>query len=140
MNRRRPLVWILMAVAALALVVAGAVKERGASSQSERARAIGQTVRCPICGGETVADSKVAVAIAIRELIASELATGRTDQQVRNAVEQQYPGTQLVPPTSGIGSLVWILPVVAFGAGASALAMAFRRWRVLDDEPDELEL
>jgi cytochrome c-type biogenesis protein CcmH len=137
MNRRNRLVWILMVVAGVALIVAGGLKERGASTQAERARAIGQTVRCPVCGGETVADSKVAVAVAIRELIVTELAGGRTEAQVRTAVEEKYPGTQLVPPTTGVGSLVWILPVVALGAGGTALALAFRRWRIPEDDHDD---
>jgi cytochrome c-type biogenesis protein CcmH len=133
--------WIVMAALALALLVAGATRDRGPASQSERARSIGVTIKCPVCGGENVADAKASVAQAMREVIARELASGKTDDEVRAVIETQYPDTQLVPPKSGLASLVWVLPVVVFVIGGAALARAFRRWRVddadLDDFPDE---
>ena len=126
--------WIVMAALAVALLIAGATRSRGPSSQSERARAIGVTIKCPVCGGETVADAKASVAQAMREVIARELASGKTDDQVRAVIERQYPDTQLVPPKSGIASLVWVLPVAVFVIGGAALARAFRRWRSDDDD------
>ncbi|HLF40642.1 MAG TPA: cytochrome c-type biogenesis protein CcmH, partial [Acidimicrobiia bacterium] len=35
----------------------------------------------------------------------------------------------LSPPRSGLGAVVWLLPVTAFGVAAGGLALAFRRWR-----------
>jgi cytochrome c-type biogenesis protein CcmH len=131
--------WIVMAALALALLVAGATRDRGPASQSERARSIGVTIKCPVCGGENVADAKASVAQAMREVIARELASGKTDDEVRGVIEKQYPDTQLVPPKSGLASLVWVLPVVVFVIGGAALARAFRRWRAdgdLADFPD----
>jgi cytochrome c-type biogenesis protein CcmH len=134
LNRRSS--WLVMALLAVALLVAGATRSNGPATQADRARAIGRTVRCPVCGGENVADAKAPVALAIRELIARELATGKTDDEVRAVVERQYPDTQLVPPRTGLASLVWVLPVLVLVGGAAALVVAFRRWRV-DDEDDE---
>jgi cytochrome c-type biogenesis protein CcmH len=129
--------WLVMAVLTVALLVAGATRSNGPATQADRARAIGQTVKCPVCGGETVADSKVSVAVAIREQIARELAGGKTDDEVRAAVERQYPDTQLTPPATGVTSLVWIMPVVVFVLGLAGLANAFRRWRAEDEDDPE---
>jgi cytochrome c-type biogenesis protein CcmH len=128
-----------MALLTIALLVAGATRGHGPVTQTDRARAIGRTIKCPVCGGETVADAKVSVAVAIRELIARELATGKTDDEVRAVVERQYPDTQLTPPATGVNSVVWILPVVVFVLGLAGLASAFRRWRAEDEADDDPE-
>ncbi len=44
-------------------------------------------------------------------------------------VVHHYPGTLLKPPASGVGLIVWTLPVLALVAGALGLFLAFRRWR-----------
>jgi cytochrome c-type biogenesis protein CcmH len=129
-----------MAALAVALLVAGATRGNGPVTQADRARAIGQTIKCPVCGGETIADSKVSVAVAIRELVARELAAGKTDDEVRAVVERQYPDTQLTPPATGITSLVWVLPVVVLVFGLAGLATAFRRWRAEDEIDDAAEV
>jgi cytochrome c-type biogenesis protein CcmH len=36
----------------------------------------------------------------------------------------------LTPPRTGVGSLVWILPVAGLLIALGALAFAFRRWRL----------
>ena len=36
----------------------------------------------------------------------------------------------LVPPASGIDSIVWVLPVVVLVLGLVGLGLAFRRWRL----------
>lgn len=134
--------WIAIGILAVALVVAGALRDRSPSNPTERAQAIAKTVRCPVCGGETVAESRVSVAVAIRELIARELAAGKTDDEVRAVIETQYEGTQLVPPSRGFASTVWVLPVVALGLGAFALGSSFRRWRqdLADEDLAESDL
>jgi cytochrome c-type biogenesis protein CcmH/NrfF len=39
----------------------------------------------------------------------------------------------LLPRSSGIDSLVWVLPIAALICGAAALGMVFRKWRTADD-------
>jgi cytochrome c-type biogenesis protein CcmH/NrfF len=35
----------------------------------------------------------------------------------------------LTPPSSGLGSLIWIVPIVGFAAAVVALVALFSRWR-----------
>jgi cytochrome c-type biogenesis protein CcmH/NrfF len=41
----------------------------------------------------------------------------------------QYPGTLLKPPASGLGLIVWALPVAAVVVALGGLTLAFLRWR-----------
>ena len=51
----------------------------------------------------------------IRDEIARQVAAGRTDDQIRAYINDRFKdqGLLLVPPKTGIDSLVWVLPVVA---------------------------
>lgn len=132
---RRRIGWIAaIAVLAAALVIGG-LRDRGPRSNRERADAIAKTIKCPICNGESVFVSRVAVAGSIRDEIARRIGEGRTDDEVRALVERGYPGSQLVPPASGFSSLIWVLPVFAVVVSLFGLASAFRRWRTTAAAP-----
>jgi cytochrome c-type biogenesis protein CcmH len=125
----RRLAWLLLAaVVAVALVIG--VTDRSPATADERARRIGDTVMCPACSGETVADSQAPVAVNIRRQIAEKVADGKSDREIRDELAATY-GERVIlnPPRSGIAGLVWILPVVGLFAAAAGLAVAFRRWR-----------
>lgn len=119
---------LLAALALLSLLVATAVlvtvtRERPAPTVAERAAALSHELRCPVCAGETIADSQSDVAVAMRAEISSQLAQGRSPAQVRSWFAQRY-GDDVVlrPAADGAGLLVWLLPLVAVGVGALVLA------------------
>jgi cytochrome c-type biogenesis protein CcmH len=119
--------WAAMAVVAVSVLVLGAHRG-GVRSNQDRINAIAATVRCPECRSETVRDSAAPAALDLRNFIATEVAKGTPDGSIRAAIEAKFPGTSLVPPSSGVGALVWVVPVVATVVAAGALAVAFRRW------------
>ncbi len=121
--------WIALVVVAVGLVVLGAVRSTGPRTNLERRNAITRTLKCPVCAGESVYESRVPVAVAIRDEVANQIAAGRSDDAIRSGIEAKFPGTELTPPSTGLASLVWILPVVALGAAIGGLATAFARWR-----------
>lgn len=123
--------WALMAAIVIALLVVGGTRARGESSSAGRVRAIAETVKCPVCAGESVYESRVPVAGLIRDEIARQVAGGHSDREVRAAVQRAYPDAQiLTPPATGVGAIVWMLPVMLFVLGGFGLARAFLRWRV----------
>jgi cytochrome c-type biogenesis protein CcmH len=125
---RRRLAWLaLAAVIAVALVIG--VTDRSPATAEERARRIGDTVMCPACSGETVADSQAPVAVNIRRQIAGKVAEGKSDREIRDELASRY-GERVIlnPPRSGVAGLVWVLPVVALIAAVAGLVVAFRRW------------
>ena len=129
---RRSLRWLpwaaLLVVLVTALVI-GTTRTGPPRTPQERVQHITSQLRCPVCEGETVADSNALISQDIRALVQQRVQAGQSDGAVLSYVVHQYPGTLLKPPASGIGLIVWVLPVIAVAAGLAGLAVAFRRWR-----------
>ncbi|NES39325.1 hypothetical protein G3554_24755, partial [Micromonospora sp. PPF5-17] len=119
MTRR---LFVALGLAALvALAVAGLV--RGSAGPTDPAAAIAAGLRCPACQGESVADSRSPIAASMRQVIADQVAQGRSPQEVRRWFVDRYGEDVLAqPPPRGPALLLWIVPMVALlGAGAAAL-------------------
>lgn len=120
---------VLVALLAGALTVA-AVGDSGARTGEERARDLAETIKCPTCQGQSVADSNATAAKSIRTEIARRIEAGQTDEQILDYVTGLYGDELLLtPPRSGVGGLVWFLPVALIVAAFGGLVAAFRRWR-----------
>jgi cytochrome c-type biogenesis protein CcmH/NrfF len=131
---RRWLPWAALAVVVVTALAVGTFdRDGGARTDEERASALAEGFRCPTCRGQSVADSDAPAAEAIRTQIERQIAEGRSDAQIRDDVLTRYPRSEQVPPRSGLAGLVWVLPVAAVVVAAAALAVAFRRWRVVAD-------
>ena len=127
---RRRLAWGLALVSLAVLLTFGSLDDRGTPSDAERAAAIARSLRCPQCAGESVAESNVSVAREIRADIARRVDAGQGEDDIRAAYAALYgESILLTPPSSGFGSLVWILPAVVGLTAAAGLGFAFRRWR-----------
>jgi cytochrome c-type biogenesis protein CcmH len=125
---RRWLPWAAMAVVAVTALVLGTRSDGAPRTNADRIIAIEKTVRCPECRSQSVFESDAPVSKSLREFVATEVAVGRTDDEIRAEIESKFPGTSLLPPASGLGALVWIVPVVATIVAAGALGLAFLRW------------
>jgi cytochrome c-type biogenesis protein CcmH len=129
---RRWLPWAaLVVVVGVALGIGTFDRGSGARSDEERAHSLAEGFRCPTCRGQSVADSDAPAAIAIRQQIERQIDEGRSDDEIRDYVLSRYPRSEQVPPRSGLAGLVWVLPVAGVVLAAAALAVAFRRWRVV---------
>jgi len=126
----RRISYVVMAVAAVAALAVGTFDKGPARATEDRVEDIAATIRCPQCRGQSAADSDAASARAVRAEIAERLDAGRSADEIRDYFAASY-GEEilLTPPSTGVGSLVWILPVVVVVAGAGGLAVAFARWR-----------
>ena len=130
MIRRLLPVVALVAVVVGALVVGGARPGKGPRSASARTEAIAGDLRCPVCQGLSVADSHSETADAIKGDIRRRVDAGESDAAIRQHYIDSYGEWILLKPeASGVGALVWILPVGALLAAGGGLALAFRRWR-----------
>jgi cytochrome c-type biogenesis protein CcmH len=61
--------------------------------------------------------------------ITNRVQEGQSGDEIRSAVEAQFPGVLLTPKSSGIEGLLWILPVVVLVLAVAGIAAAFTRWR-----------
>jgi len=125
-----PVAWVVLGLIAVAALLIGALRSGGASTPEERIDAIARTVKCPVCPGESIYESRSSVALNIKADIARQVRAGESDDQIRAGLAARYGETVLlVPRANGIGAAVWVLPVAVFVAAVAGLVLAFRRWR-----------
>ncbi len=113
-----------VAVVALALVVV--VLNPRPVGDGARIAHLESLVRCPSCEDLSVAQSTATAALAVRAEIAARVRAGQSDNQILTSLERVY-GTSILlrPPTSGLGVVLWLGPlllVVALVVGALRLA------------------
>ncbi len=129
-NRTLKAGWAAMlGILALALIL-GVTTDRNPTSEGDRFRNLTKSIACPVCDGQSVADSDSDAAKGIRTRIAQRLGEGASDAQIRDELAAAYgQHILLTPGRSGLSSLVWTLPVAALVVAMAGLAVAFRRWR-----------
>lgn len=122
--------WFVIVALVLVALVRNAVDDGPARTAEERVRDIAGSMKCPVCAGQSVADSDVAAARSIRSEIARRVVDGQSDDAIRDAISATYgDGLQLTPKATGFAGLVWILPVVALVLAFAGLSASFARWR-----------
>ncbi|MGH8927222.1 MAG: cytochrome c-type biogenesis protein CcmH [Acidimicrobiia bacterium] len=121
---RNRLSWIATAALTATVVLFTATAPDPAE---DRARALGLQIRCPVCQGESIADSPSETARDMMDLVRQRIAEGLTDEQIIDELLASYSGALLLdPPVAGSTLWVWIAPVVALGVG---LVLIIRRVR-----------
>ena len=124
---RRALSWIAAALVAAAAFVYGAVDEGPPKTNADRVRALAEDFACPVCAGQSVAESDVPVAREIRRQVAVWVDEGRSDAYIRDQLVAAYDvDIDYNPSGSGITSLVWILPLFAGGGIAAVVVVMLR--------------
>jgi cytochrome c-type biogenesis protein CcmH len=126
-------------VLGLLLVLAPAMSLAEDAAVDQTARAIYSDFMSPYCPGLLLADCRSQPAVELRAQIRGELAAGKSDAEVRAALEATY-GEKLraAPPASGFGLWAWITPAifVVIGAGFVLLwAQRRRDWLEAEEAP-----
>jgi cytochrome c-type biogenesis protein CcmH len=118
----------LVVVAAVALAIGSGLGRSAPPTLAERAASLETEIKCPSCEDISVSESEASTAVEARHQITQMLANGETNAQIEQAFVARW-GTSilLVPPASGLGALVWILPSLAGAVALGALAVLF--WR-----------
>jgi cytochrome c-type biogenesis protein CcmH len=118
--------WSVSLVAVLALVL---VTQGSTSSQQSRIARLETLVKCPACDDISVAQSNATSAIAVRREITQRVMTGASDNAILTSLESRYGSSILLSPsTSGVGILLWAVPLAVVAAAViAALRLARRR-------------
>ena len=117
----------IAAVGALLAAVIGAPAALGYTEATE-VRRIADQLQCPVCQGQSVAESNSQVAVGMKDTIANLLAEGRDQVEILRFFEDRYgPGVLRNPPRTGFYSLVWWAPGVAIALGAAVVYGLLRR-------------
>ena len=131
--QRRPL-FIALAV----LAILGAVwsyvflQNPPQPSLDQRVHDVASQLRCPVCQGESVADSPSQLSQQMRGVIRQQLQSGKSEQEVIQYFRTSY-GDQIVwsPPWQGFTLLAWLVPIGLLLAGIILLFFVLRDWRAL---------
>jgi cytochrome c-type biogenesis protein CcmH len=92
---------------------------------------------CPICEGETLAQSDSAPAQQIKAYIQRRIDQGATRNQIKHELVVMWGQRILAaPPRHGFDLLAWLLPIVGVLGGAAVLGVLAWRWtREREPEP-----
>ncbi len=129
---RRPAFTISVAIALLigAVWLVTAISAAQPKTLDQRTLEVARQIQCPVCNGESVADSPSVKASEMRAVIRQQLAEGRSEQEVLAYFSQVY-GSDILesPPRDGFTSLIWVMPVLMLLAGVLAVTALAREWQ-----------
>jgi len=126
---RRWLPWAALGALVVVMLTVLVVRSQPSDSPESRARRLERELACPVCTGESVAESNAPEARAIRDDIRDRIDDGQSDGEIRNAYASVYGERVLLnPEEGGLALVAWGLPVVVFVAGAAGLVVVVRRW------------
>ncbi len=136
MNRYGWAIACALAVLVAASAVRGALGPLiGPPSLDDRVMAIAAQVRCPVCSGESAAQSDTEPSVHIRAEIAGDLAQGWPEGRILQQIASEY-GTWILyrPPYHGVFAVAWLFPALGVAA-ALALLVAYLRRREVRPAP-----
>jgi len=123
-------------LAVLLLCVAGAAFGQASEiarpdpATEERLKALAEELRCLVCQNQTIADSHAPLALDLRNQIRTQIAEGRSDEQIRGYMVERYGDFVLYrPPLKATTVLLWVGPFALLGFGIAAFYVIARRRR-----------
>jgi cytochrome c-type biogenesis protein CcmH len=134
---RAALAALLVAFATLAWGQAEEVKKPDPAVEA-RLKALAEELRCLVCQNQTIADSTAPLALDLRNQIRTQIAQGRTDDQIRSYMVDRYGEFVLYrPPFTATTALLWLGPFLLIGAGLAIFLGIVRRRRTETTTPVE---
>ena len=122
--------WLVLGLVAVLALALGAARSSDARTPEERIDAVAKTLKCPVCPGESLYESRNNVSLNLKAEIARQVRAGQTDDEIRAGIVARYgDSVLLVPRAEGVDAVVWVLPVAVLVASLAALVVVFRRWK-----------
>lgn len=116
---------LALIVLLLAVVVIGLGTAR--SAPNDRAEALEQQLRCPVCKSVSIAESPSETAAQMRRIVADQVAAGRSDEEIITYFQSRYGQWVLQdPPVRGLTLWLWLLVALAVAGGVAVLAVRAR--------------
>ncbi len=118
------IVMILAAIWSYVLLVAPIPE-----SLDQRVHDVASQLKCPVCQGESVADSPSTISQQMRGVIRQQLQQGQSEQQIIQYFVSRY-GSNILwsPPKQGFTILAWVIPIAILLCGALLLVLVMRGW------------
>ena len=95
-----------------------------------RLKDLAEELRCLVCQNQTIADSNAPLALDLRNQIRTQIAQGRSDDQIRAYMVERYGDFVLYkPPFKANTALLWLAPALLLAGGAAVFWAVVNRRR-----------
>ncbi len=119
-------VFILFTLIVLATLVSSSAS--ASESIDDQAREISYLLMCPVCQGQSVAESNSELAKDMRSIIREKLEAGESKEEIVKYFVNRYGESILgYPPVKGVNLLLWILPALAVVLGGIGIGLFLHR-------------
>jgi len=116
--------------ALIGVIAVGLVSTATAATLDDQVYAIAGELMCPVCAGQTVAESSSALAGQMREIIRARVRQGQTREQIIAYFVAQFgEGVLAAPPRRGGGLWLWLAPPGVLVVGLLLVNRYLRRVR-----------
>ena len=94
-----------------------------------KTKTVASELRCPVCQGLSIQDSPSELAQQMRTVVKERLASGQSEQEVKDYFISKYGEWILLEPQAhGFNLLVYALPALLVVGGAGLIVLLVRRW------------
>lgn len=119
-------------VLSLAFLVAFQVN---ADTLEDQIADISGELMCPVCEGQSVAESNAQLARDMRAIIKTKLLEGNTKEEIIDYFISSYGETILAsPPPRGFSVILWLLPVLSVLIGGAIILRTVYSYKVEEKE------
>ena len=110
---RRLLICVLLGVVWLGCF-APASMAQASDVYDQRTHDLYNEIRCPVCSGQSIAESDVLISVSIREYVQARIAAGDSDAVIKQNLVERYGQDILFEPEFTASTLpLWLAPWVA---------------------------
>ena len=86
-------------------------------------------IMCPICPGQTIAQSNNGTSIQMRDLVLKKLRQGETKEEVLQYFVSRYGERIMAKPNKkGLNLMLWFLPFVFIALATIVIYLLIRQW------------
>src|SRR5229473_4855413 len=130
MKKQRALLLVIAVVVVIAAIWSFTILTAARNETlDQRVHDVASQLKCPVCQGESVADSPSTISQQMRGVIRQQLQQGQSEQQIIQYFVSRY-GSNILwsPPKQGFTMLAWIIPIAILLGGAILLVLVLRGW------------
>lgn len=134
-----PFIIVLLVFVFIALPVTVLAQDADPNAPTDdQVNAIAKEMYCPVCENVPLDVCGTQACAQWRALIREKLSEGWTEEEIKQYFVDQYGARVLAePPRQGLNWLVYVVPPIAFLAGAYILFRGVQNWRQI--EPDDID-
>lgn len=95
----------------------------------EKTKAVASQLRCPVCQGLSIQDSPSDLSQQMRTVVKEQLASGRSEQEVKDYFISKYGEWILLEPQAhGFNLLIYAVPALLVLGGIAMVLLLVKRW------------